>query len=155
MTTATLLFLQSDMARLLAQTGWVARGVLLILLAFSVFSWAIIYRKHTALRRARAHSDKFLEAFRAAERLPEARPLASAFPASPLMVVYVAAMKEFESQVGPATITPRPRDFGRDIASAVAVAMQLASSSQVARLERWMSFLATTGSVTPFIGLFG
>ena len=153
MTTATLLFLQSDLARLLAQTGWVARIVLLILLAFSVFSWAIIYRKHTALRRARAHSDKFLEAFRSAERLPEARPLATAFPASPLVAVYAAAMKELESQVGPATKNPHGGTLKS--ASAVAAAMQLASSSQVARLERWMTFLATTGSVTPFIGLFG
>jgi biopolymer transport protein TolQ len=112
---------QSDLARLLAQTGWVARIVLLILLGFSVFSWAIIYRKYTTLKLAREHTRRFLEAFRAADKLPEPRTLATAFPASPL----------------------------------VSAALQLASTEQIQGLEQRMSFLATTGVVTPFIGLFG
>ena len=84
MATATFWVLASDLARLLLQTGWVARLVLLILLGFSVLSWAVIYRKYMAFRRAREHTDKFLESFRASERLPEARPLVNAFAASPL-----------------------------------------------------------------------
>ncbi len=149
MATATLWALQSDLTRLLMQTGWVARIVLLILLGFSVLSWAIIYRKYTLFRRARGHTDKFLEAFREAERLPEPKPLASAFPASPLVTVYAAGVKELEDQGG----STNPR--GRANTNAAAIAMQLASSAELTRLEHRMSFLATTGSVTPFIGLFG
>ncbi|MEE9234334.1 MAG: MotA/TolQ/ExbB proton channel family protein, partial [Candidatus Acidoferrales bacterium] len=134
---------------MLMQTGWVARIVLLILLGFSVISWAIIYRKYTLFRRAREHTEKFLEAFRKAERLPEAKPLASAFPASPLVTVYTAGMKELEDQGG--STNPRARAN----TNAAAIAMQLASSAELTRLEHRMSFLATTGSVTPFIGLFG
>ena len=53
MTTATLLFLQSDLARLLAQTGWVARIVLLILLAFSVsVSIGLIFGLYPARKAA-------------------------------------------------------------------------------------------------------
>ncbi|MDA2913016.1 protein TolQ [Acidobacteriia bacterium AH_259_A11_L15] len=149
MATATLWALQSDLTRLLMQTGWVARIVLLILVGFSIFSWAIIYRKYTLFRRAREHTEKFLEAFRGAERLPEAKPLASAFPASPLVTVYAAGVKELEDQGG----STNPR--GRANTNAAAIAMQLASSAELTRLEHRMSFLATTGSVTPFIGLFG
>lgn len=149
---ATLVFglLQSDLARLLAQTGWVARIVLLILLVFSVLSWAVIYRKYISFRRAREQTEKFLEAFRRAERLPEARPLAGAFPASPLVPVYAAGMKELQSQTA-----KNPHSQALTNSSAVGVALQAASATEIAQLERWMSFLATTGSVTPFIGLFG
>ena len=151
MTTVALWVLQSDLARLLAQTGWVARIVLLILVGFSVLSWAIIYRKYTTLRRAREHTGRFLQAFRSSERLPEAGPLSHAFPGSPLAVVYAAGMRELESQVN----AKNPHPGTLKSTSAVAAAMQLASSQEVEVLEARMNFLATTGSVTPFIGLFG
>lgn len=151
MATATAWLLQSDLTRLLAQTGWVARVVLLILLGFSVLSWAIIYRKYTLFRRAWAQTEKFLETFRAAQRLPEARPLASAFPATPLAPVYAAGMRELEGPAGAKNPHPRPQQSD----TGVAMALQVASGVEIAQLERWMSFLATTGSVTPFIGLFG
>lgn len=149
MATISFWVLQSDLARLLLQTGWVARVVLLILLGFSILSWAIIYRKYTLFRRARQQTERFLEAIRGAERLPEPRPLAGAFPGSPLLGVYAAGMKELQSQGS------GKNPHGLKNPEAVRVAMQLASSAEVARLEHRMSFLATTGSVTPFIGLFG
>lgn len=153
MATATFWVVQSDLARLLVQTGWVARIVLVILLVFSVLSWAIIYRKYTTFRRAREHTDRFLQTFRSSERLPDAQPLAHTFPASPLVAVYTAGMRELGSQRG--TTGNNPRDKALTNSSAVGVALQLAGSEEVARLEHRMSFLATTGSVTPFIGLFG
>lgn len=145
--------LQSDVARLLAQTGWVARIVLLILLVFSVFSWAVIYRKYTTFRLVREHTDRFLQAFRSAERFPEAGPLASAFPASPLVTVYAAGLKEMESQVNSPNKNPHAGKLKSS--AAVGAALQVAAAAEVAHLEHRMSFLATTGSVTPFIGLFG
>jgi biopolymer transport protein TolQ len=140
---------QSDLARLLAQTGWVARIVLLILLGFSVFSWAIIYRKYTTLKLAREHTRRFLEAFRAADKLPEPRTLATAFPASPLVPVYAAGLKAIENERG------NPHAKALTNSSRVSAALQLASTEQIQGLEQRMSFLATTGVVTPFIGLFG
>ncbi|MBI4467571.1 MAG: MotA/TolQ/ExbB proton channel family protein [Acidobacteria bacterium] len=142
---------QSDLARLLAQTGWLVRIVLLILVVFSILSWAIIYRMYASFRRANRQTDKFLESFRAAERLPEARPLATAFPASPLVAVYAAGMKELQSQVGGKNPNPR----GIPNPTAISATLQTAAAAEITQLERWMTFLATTGSVTPFVGLFG
>ena len=146
-------FWQGDLGRLLLQTGWVARGVLLILLLFSVFSWGIIYKKYTTFRQARADTDKFLDAFRAADRLPDARAMASGCPASPLAPVLAAGMKELHSQVGAGVNNPPSKKLTSS--GPLSVALQLASSAEIARLEQRMSFLATTASVTPFIGLFG
>ncbi len=151
MTTVILGFLQSDLARLIQQTGWVARIVLLILLGFSVVSWAVIYRKWTAFKLAREHTDRFLQAFRSSERLPEPGPLNSAFPASPLISVYRAGLQEISSQVN----AKNPHGGRLRSAAAVGAALQVAGEQEVAHLEHRMSFLATTGSVTPFIGLFG
>ncbi len=143
--------LQVDLFRLVLQAGWVARIVLLILVGFSVFSWAIIYRKYRSLKLARVQTDKFLEAFRSAQGFPEARPLTRRFPASPLGPVYVAGMKELGSQLD----SSNPHGNALTHPDAISVAMQVATETEVSRLEEWMSFLATTGAVTPFIGLFG
>jgi biopolymer transport protein ExbB/TolQ len=93
------LLAQSDLARLLAQTGWVARIVLLILLGFSVISWAVIFQKSSRLRRARSASQRFLDTFRAAKKLPDPDVLTSTFAGSPLVAVYAAGMRELEAQV--------------------------------------------------------
>jgi biopolymer transport protein TolQ len=151
MATAILFFLQSDLARLLMQTGWVARTVLLILVAFSVVSWAVIYSKYKTLRAAREHTQKFLQAFRSSAQLPEPGPLGSAFAASPLVGVYSAGVREVNNQVN--SKNPHPGTLKSP--AAVSVALQVTAAEEIAHLEHWMSFLATTGSVTPFIGLFG
>ena len=143
--------LQSELAKLLAQTGWPARIVLIILLGFSVYSWAVIYRKHSTLKHAREQTDRFLEAFRSTELLPEPGPLAAAFSASPLAHVYAAGMRELARQLRPGN--PHGGKLGST--SGVSAAVQLASANEMSRLETRMSLLATCGSVTPFIGLFG
>ena len=141
---------QSDLARLLAQTGWVARLVLLLLLGFSIVSWATIFRKYSRFKRARQASEKLLEVFRSTQQFPELHPLERTCSASPLLPVYMAGMKELATQVG-----ANPHGSKLKNPDAVSVAMQLASATEVGKLERRMAFLATTGSVTPFIGLFG
>ena len=152
MATATFFLLESDLGRLLAQTGWVARIVLFILFVFSVVSWAVIYLKFTRFRRAQAHSDGWLAAFRAAAQLPDPRATAANFGESPLSAVYAAGMNELTAQLG-AGGNPHGKTMKNP--GALGVAMGLASSAEVTRLEQRMSFLATTGAVTPFIGLFG
>jgi biopolymer transport protein TolQ len=151
MGTVILFFLQSELARLLVQTGWVARIVLLILLGFSVVSWAVIYSKWKSLRAVREHTGRFLQAFRSSERLLEPGPLRNAFPASPLVPVYAAGVREVEHQVN----SKNPHGGKLTKPGVVAAALQVSSAEEVAHLEHRMSFLATTGSVTPFIGLFG
>lgn len=65
--------------------------------------------------------------------------------------MYAAGYRELSSQLGAAN----PHGGKLKSLNAVSVEMQLAAADEVHKLEKWMSWLATTGSVTPFIGLFG
>ena len=129
-----------EIANLLLQSGPVAKAVLLILLVFSVYSWSIILSKWGAFRRARAQSGRFLRAFRKAQRLQDISTVADQFAPSPLVPVFQAGFEEL-------------RRSGK--VSTVQRACVISTSEEMTRLERKMSWLATTGTVTPFIGLFG
>jgi biopolymer transport protein TolQ len=128
----------------------VARGILLLLGIFSIVSWAMIFQKLGLFGRVRGQSDQFLRIFRATKGVANPQALASA--GSPFASVYAAGYRELLSQVG--TGNPQPTGKLKSL-QAVTVSMQLASSEEVRRVEKGMSWLATTGSVTPFIGLFG
>ena len=142
---------QTDIGNILTQTGWVARSVLFILLLFSLISWAMIFQKLGLFGRIRRESDQFLRIFRATRGVANPQALASA--GSPFSSVYAAGYRELQSQVGSAPGNPHPPKLKS--LSAVTVSMQLAAADEVRRVEKGMSWLATTGSVTPFIGLFG
>ena len=86
--------------------GWVARIVLLILLGFSLFSWAVIYQKYRLFSQIEAASSRFLKAFRAGKGLSEPAAITTAGAGSPLVVVYAAGYKELYSQVS----TANPQD---------------------------------------------
>jgi biopolymer transport protein TolQ len=143
--------LATDLLEIVRQTGWVARGVLLLLLLFSLISWAMIFQKLGMFGRIRRQSDQFLRIFRATRGVANPQALASA--GSPFSSVYAAGYRELQSQVGAAQPNPHPPKLKS--LQAVTVSMQLASAEEVRRVEKGMSWLATTGSVTPFIGLFG
>ena len=141
----------TDLFEILKSTGWVARGVLLLLLMFSVISWAMIFQKMGLFGRIRRQSDQFLRIFRATRGV--ANPQALATAGSPFASVYASGYRELQSQVGSAPGNPNPPKLKS--LQAVTVSMQLASAEEVRRVEKGMSWLATTASVTPFIGLFG
>ena len=146
----TTIFL-TDIGGILTQTGWVARGVLALLLLFSVISWAMILQKSAMFGRIRRQSDQFLRIFRSTRGV--ANPQALASGSSPFSSVYAAGYRELQSQIGGLTGNPHPPRLKS--LQAVTVSMQLASAEEVRRVEKGMAWLATTGSVTPFIGLFG
>ena len=128
--------------QLVLQAGLVVKGVLSVLLFFSIFSWAIIVYKHRYLSQASKESDVFLEQFRhgrAAAQLKGLLAAASALPYSPLANVFRAASTE------PGRLT---RDEIRRV-------LRRYEALESAKLESRLTFLATTGSTTPFIGLFG
>ena len=144
-------FFISNLTDILAQTGWVARVVLFILVLFSIISWAMILQKLGMFGRIRHQSDQFLKIFRATRGVANPQALASA--GSPFSSVYAAGYRELQSQVSSATGNPHPAKLKS--LSAVTVNMQLASTEEIRRVEKGMSWLATTASVSPFIGLFG
>src|SRR5678810_157855 len=133
---------------LVGETGPVAKVVLLILLIFSLISWAIILSKWSLLRRARVQSGRFVRAFRKAQRIQDVSAVADQFRPSPLVGVFENGFEEFKRQISNPTGTVRNP-------LAIQRAMQIASSEEVTRLERNMPWLAITAAVTPFVGLFG
>lgn len=141
----------ADLGSILEQTGLVARGVLGLLLFFSVISWGMIFQKLSLFGRIRRQSDQFLRIFRATRGVANPQALASA--GSPFANVYAAGYRELQYQVGGVTGNPTPARLKS--LQAITVDMQLASAEEIRRVEKGMSWLATTGSVTPFIGLFG
>jgi len=149
---AQLVFLQGEFWQLLANTGLVARIVLLILLAFSIFSWAIIFHKWRSFRAARRDSGEFLKIFRQSKKLSDIRASCRVLKASPLTEVFQSGYREIENQ---AVVSENPGKPRIRSLQAVHRSLQIASSAELTRMEQWLSWLATTGSVTPFIGLFG
>jgi biopolymer transport protein TolQ len=134
------LIIGGEIGDLIGETGPVAKFVLLLLLAFSVLSWAVILSKWSILRRAKVQSGRFLRAFRRAQRLQDVSAVADQFRPSPLVGLFERGFEEFRKN--PSSI-------------AMQRAMQIANSEELTRFERNLPWLAITGAVTPFIGLFG
>jgi len=144
-TTALLaLAIGGEISGLIESSGLVAKAVLVILLAFSLISWAIIFSKWGLFRRARAQSNRFTRMFRKSERLQDVAAVADQFRPSPLIAVFEGAYNELRKQA------PQPIRLG-----ALQRAIQVAASEELTHLESRLPWLATTGAVTPFIGLFG
>lgn len=133
-----------EISGLIENSGLVAKAVLLVLLIFSLGSWAIIFAKWGLFRRARLQSNRFMRAFRKSERLQDVAAVADQFKPSPLVAVFEGAYDELRKQA--------PYSFRM---SGVQRATQIASSEELSRLESRLPWLATTAAVTPFIGLFG
>jgi biopolymer transport protein TolQ len=140
-------FVGGEIVDLVLQTGPVAKTVLVLLLAFSVLSWAVILSKWRLIRRAREQSKRFVRVFRKAQRMQDVASVVEQFRPSPLVGVFEAAVDEFKRQMG--------MTGGIHNIVAIQRSMQVASSEEITRLERNVPWLAITGAVTPFIGLFG
>ena len=137
--------------RLILEASLVVKIILLILLFFSVFSWAIIIYKRRALKNAGLQSQRFLDIFEKSRNLSEVNEAAKRYSQSPLAWIFQAGYKELSYL---AKANPRISLTSANVDS-LSRALNKAANIEVSKLERLMSFLATTGSVTPFIGLFG
>jgi biopolymer transport protein TolQ len=122
---------------LLQNTSNTAKVVLLILLVFSIGSWGIILSKTLLLRRIRRESEVFWRIFRKGRNFSEIATAAEALRFTPLVPVFNAGAG------------------ARKSVAALQRAVQRASSAQLTLMESRLTFLATTASVAPFIGLFG
>jgi biopolymer transport protein TolQ len=141
------MFVGGEIVDLVQETGAVAKVVLLLLLAFSVISWAIILSKWNLLRRAKVQSGRFVRAFRKAQRLQDVAAVAEQFRPSPLVGIFEGGIEEYKRQVGNSGVLNNPVSVQR--------AMQISASEELTRFERNLPWLAITGAVTPFVGLFG
>ena len=144
-------FVGAEVVDLVRSSGPVAKAVLVVLLAFSLFSWTLIYAKWSAFRKARLQSDRFLKAFRRAQKPSDVAPLLDQFRPSPLAEVFDHGQRELSRQLG----SGNPGGGRITSTASIQRSMQIAAGEQMAEMESMLTWLATTGAVTPFIGLFG
>ena len=142
-----------DTLSLIWQASWLVQMVLLLLVILSVLSWAIILVKWRDLRRAGQDSEAFLEVYEEGS-LDAAYQAARELEGSPVASVFVAAYSELNRILrvsSPAQGSELTAAQGRALSRQIG----WTASREALRLERGLSFLATTGSSAPFIGLFG
>ncbi len=132
----------------------VVKGVMLLLVVASFWSWTIIFDKVMRFRRLRALAEKFEEAFWSGGALEELYDRVGTRPNHPMAAIFVAAMAEWRRSL--------PRGFAANghglvvgLQQRISQAMQLTLDREVDFLDRYMNFLATVGSTAPFVGLFG
>jgi biopolymer transport protein TolQ len=134
-----------------------AQMVLLVLLAFSVISWAIMVERFRVISRAEKESASFLARFRSGSNINDLKELAEQLTHSPAAAVFRAGIHHLKVIRTSAAAPPREgaATLKRDpLASMERVLVRCVNEEQ-ARYERLLPFLATTASATPFIGLFG
>jgi biopolymer transport protein TolQ len=151
----------SDIVRLIADATLIGKAVLLILLIFSAVSWGVILYKLWAYRRAEQQTAAFLGVFRKSSKFSEVQAVCPTLVASPLVGLFQSGYAELNTQLR----TERPVETGKPPAGAgrptlksldaVDRALLRATNVEMNKLENRVPFLATTASITPFIGLFG
>ena len=149
---------------LISRSTVVAKVVILVLALFSVVSWGVILYKKWTFSRAGRQSSQFLDVFRRSNKFSEVQAVCRSLNDSPLVGLFQSGYTELTAQLRQATPpdvsngpNPKPPAGRPTIKSLNAVdrALMRASVVEVNKLEHWIPFLATTASVTPFIGLFG
>jgi biopolymer transport protein TolQ len=148
----------TDIVSLVFNASPVVQFVLIVLVSFSAISWGIILYKHRQLSRAAQQTTSFLDVFRKSSRFSEVQAVCGNLPASPLVGLFQSGYAELnaqlrtagESKPGSAPSRPTLRSL-----EAVDRALLRASTTEIAKLEHRVPFLATTASITPYIGLFG
>ena len=138
-------------------SGLVVQGILYLLVLFSVVSWGIIAQKFRQLRRARSESEKFIEIFWERRNLSAIHDASRELSASPVGQVFRSGYEELIR----VSRSKKEQAAGENLTTElggienVSRAMKRATSVEITKLEKHCSFLATTASSAPFVGLFG
>ncbi len=146
-----------SLLRMVLGSGPVVQAVLYVLVLFSIASWAVILYKARRVRTARRTSAKFLEYFWETKNLTSVHDRSQELAASPVAQVFRAGYQELarltRARQAQAEETALTSDLG-GVAN-VERAMRRAVTQELTELEKALTFLATTASASPFIGLFG
>lgn len=151
----------TSILELLSRSTPFAKAVLIALAVFSVLSWSIFLYKTFIFRRAARQSRSFLEVFRKSNKFSEVQAVCKSLSDSPLVGLFQAGYAELTAQLRQSAPTdpanPKPPSARPTLKSLTAVdrALMRASAVEMNKMEHRVSFLATTASTTPFIGLFG
>jgi biopolymer transport protein TolQ len=136
---------------LIAEASLLVQGVMALLVLASIGSWMVIFRKRQMLSRAKKRATKFEEQFWSGADLNKLYDKVAGEQASKegLEAIFQSGFKEFtrlreEQHLNPETLF-----------NGAHRAMRVSLTREVERLEHHLSFLATVGSVSPYVGLFG
>jgi biopolymer transport protein TolQ len=142
---------------MMAGAGLMVKLVMTTLLIFSVISWWIVIMKFQLFRRAGNASEEFLACFWESKTLNDAYDSAAQYTDSPEAAVFVSGYNELRKISAARTRKGAPENLQMQLATMENLkrAVRKAQTIEADRLERSLAFLATTGSATPFIGLFG
>ena len=143
--------------------GWVVKGVMILLLVFSIVCWGIILTKAYQLSKAKKDDQLFFDAFRELRKFSILYAEAKQFTHSPVAHMFKAGYAELmriwsaQQSAGQKTAQEASQEpeYERTGMDNVIRSLQQAVTAERTRLERGVNFLATTGSSAPFIGLFG
>jgi biopolymer transport protein TolQ len=148
---------QHDILELVKGSGLLVQLVLYLLIAFSIASWGIIFYKFKQVRKAKKESAEFIEIFWDRRNLSSIHDASRELKASPVAQVFRAGYEEL------VRVSRTKKDFspGESFTTElggvenVSRAMKRATSVEITKLEKSLTFLATTASTSPFVGLFG
>ncbi|MDH5639014.1 MAG: MotA/TolQ/ExbB proton channel family protein [Nitrospinota bacterium] len=140
-------------------SGFVARLVLAVLMGFSIISWAIILHKLRVFTRISRETITFMEVFKKRGQMENVYNHAKRLRNCPMARVFLAGYIELAAQFRLSQVEAASQGHEEGLLleklDSVSRSLERATAQEVTKLERWLIFLGTTGSVTPFIGLFG
>ena len=145
---------QARLWELVAGAGPMVKLVLLVLVLFSVFSWAIIIYKLVLLRKVERETRAFYDIFWEKRKFAEISTVAKDYPNTPLSAIFDSAYKELSSMRRSDEEGGKTLSDGGELERMERI-LRKTCSNESARLGYAVNFLATTGNTSPFIGLFG
>jgi biopolymer transport protein TolQ len=151
---------QLSITDMIFHAGPIGQFVMLTLLVFSLMSWAIIFMKFRLFRKVKFDTEDFLESFWSSNNLKEANTAAKEFENSPEASVFMAGYNELQKinrirNRNPEETGKETLDMQLATMDNLKRAIRKAETEEISHLTKALPFLATTGSATPFIGLFG
>lgn len=138
------LFMQADV---------VVKGVMIMLILASIWSWAIIFDKWILFKSVKGKTNNFEKSFWSGQSLENLFERVKGRENHPMALVFASAMQEWQTRN--VKDMSGNHNLRASTKERIYQAMQVASSKSIDKLEKNLTFLATVGSSAPFIGLFG
>lgn len=151
---------KGNILKMIAESDIFAKIILLILLIFSIISWGIIINKIRLFKKVNSDTKKFLSAFRKRKRLSDVYLVCSSFKRSPLSKILEQGYSELQNVLKIDEITnPKTKDIDftldQEKTDLINMVLERVGAEELQKLGRSVVFLATTGTVSPFLGLMG
>ena len=140
-----------SIVHLLLNASWVVQAVVLLLMTVSIASWTAIFRKILALKEVKALNDEFEREFWSGTSLNElfAAATKNARHAGPMERIFASGMREYQK------LRERRINDSSALMDGARRAMRASFQREMDAIESNLSFLASVGSVSPYVGLFG